>query len=72
MAIPTEQMITYFQVASNAVRVRRCPTRNAVITVVASIATQVTPMLLADTARTIAARNAGVSVPYRRAPAAPV
>ncbi|CFR88764.1 Uncharacterised protein [Mycobacterium tuberculosis] len=66
-AIPTEQITTYFQVASSAVRVRRCPTRNAVITVVASIATQMTPMLLAHTARTIAQRNAGVSTPYSRA-----
>ena len=40
--------MTYFQVASSAVRVWRCPTRNAVTTVVASIATQITPMLLAQ------------------------
>ena len=71
-AIPTEQITTYFQVASNAVRVRRCPTRKAVTTVVASIATHTMPMLLAHTANTIAARNAGVSTPYRRAPLASV
>ncbi len=68
IAMPTEQTMTYFHVASSAVRVRRCPTRKAVTTVVASIATQMTPMLLAHTARTIAARNAGVSTPYNRAP----
>ena len=62
--MPTEQITTYFQVASSAVRVRRCPTRKAVITVVASMATQITPMLLAHTATTIAARNADVSAPY--------
>ena len=72
IAIPTEQMMTYFQVASSAVRVRRCPTRKAVTTVVASMATQITPMLLAHTATTIAARNAGVSAPYNRAPSASV
>ena len=72
IAMPTEQMTTYFHVASSAVRVRRCPTRNAVTTVVASIATQITPMLLAHTASTIAARNAGVSTPYSRAPSASV
>ena len=38
------------------------------MTVVASIATQMTPMLFAHTARTIAATNAGVSTPYSRAP----
>ena len=52
-AIPTEQMMTYFHVASSAVRVRRCPTRKAVTTVVASIATPTTPMLLARTATTV-------------------
>ncbi len=67
-AMPTEQMITYFQVASSAVRVRRCPTRKAVTTVVASMATHITPMLLASTANTIAARNAVTSTPYCRAP----
>ncbi len=70
--MPTEQITTYFQVASSAVRVRRCPTRKAVITVVASMATQMTPMLLAHTATTIAARNADVSAPYTRAPRASV
>ena len=70
--MPTEQITTYFHVASNAVRVRRWPTRKAVTTVVASIATHTTPMLLAHTANTIAARNAGVSTPYRRAPSASV
>ena len=70
--MPTEQTMTYFHVASSAVRVRRCPTRKAVTTVVASIATQTTPMLLAHTARTIAPRNAGVSTPYNRAPDASV
>ena len=61
--MPTEQITTYFHVASSAVLVRRCPTRNAVMTVVASMATQMTPMLLAHTARAIAATNAGVSTP---------
>ena len=42
------------------------------MTVVASIATPTTPMLLAHTATTIAARNAGVSTPYNRAPVASV
>lgn len=65
--MPTEQITTYFQVASSAVAVRRWPTRNAVTTVVASTATQTTPMLLADTATAIAARNAGVRAPYKRA-----
>ena len=32
------------------------------------MATQITPMLLAHTATTIAARNAGVSAPYRPGP----
>ena len=70
--MPTEQITTYFHVASNAVRVRRCPTRKAVTMVVASIATQITPMLLAHTAKTIAARNSAVSTPYSRAPSASV
>lgn len=61
--MPTEQIITYFHVASSAVRVRRCPTRKAVTTVVASMATQMTPMLLAHTANAIAEMNPGVNTP---------
>ena len=66
--MPTEQMITYFHVASSDFRVRRWPTRNAVTIVVASTAAHSTPRLFASTASTIAARNSGTSTPYRRAP----
>nr|CRL71781.1 hypothetical protein CPGR_00777 [Mycolicibacter nonchromogenicus] len=68
MVMPTEHTMTYFQVASRAARLRRCPTRKAVTTVVASTAIHTTPMLLADTARAIAAKNAGVRTAYNRAP----
>ncbi len=40
--IPTEPMITYFHDASSEARFRRCPTRNAVATVVPSMATHMT------------------------------
>ena len=60
-AIPAEQITTYFQAASTAARVRRCPTRNAVTIVVASTATHSTPRLAASTASAIAARNSWTS-----------
>ena len=60
--MPTEQMMTYFQVASTEPRPRRWPTRNAVTMVVASTAAHRTPRLFAVTASTMAARNAGTSV----------
>ena len=63
MAIPTEQIITYFQVASSEARLRRCPTRNAVTIVVASMDAHKIPRSLASTASTIAARNSGTSTP---------
>ena len=66
--IPVEQMMTYFQVASRAARVRRCPTRNAVATVVASMATHTIPRLFASTARVMAARNVANRAPYWVAP----
>ncbi len=56
-AIATEQSTTYFQAASRAVRVRWCPTRNAVTMVVASTATHSTPRLPASTAVAMAAMN---------------
>ena len=65
--MPTEQITTYFQVASSEARVRRCPTRSAVETVVASTATHTTPRLLASTASDIDATNALISAPYSRA-----
>jgi len=66
-AIPAEQTTTYFQAASTAARVRRCPTRNAVTIVVASTATHSTPRFAASTASAMAAMNPCVSTPYRRA-----
>ncbi len=62
-AMPTEQMTTYFHAASVAARVRRCPTRNAVTMVVASMATHSRPSPEARTASAIAAMNACVSTP---------
>ncbi len=59
--MPVEQITTYFQAASTACLVRRCPTRNAVTIVVASIATQTTPRLAASTAAAIAARKSCTS-----------
>ena len=61
--MPTEQITTYFQVASSAARVRRCPTRKAVATVVASMATHIMPMLLVRTASDMADRKIGTSTP---------
>ena len=57
IATPTEPSTTYFQAASRAPRPPREPTRNAVVIVVSSTATHITPMLSATTARLIAARN---------------
>ena len=65
--MPTEQISTYFHAASIEARVRRCPTRNAVAMVVASIATHRVPRLAASTAVTIAARNACTSRLWRYA-----
>ncbi len=62
--MPTEQMTTYFQVASKAARSRWCPTRKAVMIVVASTATHIIPRLLASTASVMVARKAGTSTPY--------
>ena len=67
MAMPTEQITTYFQAASSAARVRWWPTRNAVTMVVASIATHSTPRLPASTAAAMAARNRWSRTPYQRA-----
>ena len=61
--MPTEPMITYFHDASSDARLRRCPTRNAVAIVVASMATHMTPMLWASTARTIVATKTLTSTP---------
>lgn len=62
-AMPTEQITTYFQVASSAPRVRRWPTKNAVVTVVASMAAHMTPMLPASTANAIAPKKIETSTP---------
>ena len=51
MATPTEPSTTYFQAASSDRRVRWWPTRNAVVIVVASTATHMTPRLSASTAK---------------------
>ena len=44
-AIPAEQITMYFHEASSAPLVRRWPTRNVVVIVVASTATHITPRL---------------------------
>ena len=61
--MPTEQTTTYFHAASTEPRVCRCPTRNAVRMVVASIAAHSTPRLAASTAVFIAAMKAWVRIP---------
>ena len=61
IAIPVEQITTYFHAASTAARVRRCPTRNAVTIVVASTATHNRPRLEASTASAMAERNTWTS-----------
>ena len=47
----------YFHDASSDPRVLRCPTRNVVTIVVASMATHITPRLAASTARSMVARK---------------
>ena len=61
IAIPVEQITTYFHAASTAARVRRCPTRKAVTIVVASTATHSRPRLEASTASAMAERNTWTS-----------
>ncbi len=64
--MPTEPMITYFHDASSDARVRRWPTKNAVATVVPSIATHVTAALPASSASSIVATNNGNNTPKSR------
>ena len=65
--MPAEQITMYFHEASSAPSVRRWPTRNVVVIVVASTATHITPRLAARTAISMQAVNAWTSAVYSAA-----